>query len=266
MKIFHKKCGGTGFLRPSCGVILIVFAAIALNGSHALGKSYQCGDPNDDGNVNIGDAVTIIDYIFRGSGLPPQPDAADANCNGAIDVGDAVSLINHVFSGGPAPCSDCPPIGQYILFEVCYSNFAWAPTLKGFYVNNNGQVITYEYDYDQVTWPAPQWHEEYTEWELMYRYNHNPRLCQTIPDYQLNVMYQLVEPASEGPISDTVFRCFDFGEIYSVAYIFDADNGVYQPVLLELAGDFAQKNFSPEAEQLVEWLMICGYDEFPCRY
>jgi hypothetical protein len=67
--------------------------------------AYIPGDANGDRLVNIGDAVCIINRIFR-DGAPFNPtEAADANCDGSVNVGDAVYLVNHIFRGGPAPCS-----------------------------------------------------------------------------------------------------------------------------------------------------------------
>ena len=63
------------------------------------------GDANGDRSVNIGDAVFIVNYIFK-SGLAPVPYlAGDANCDQLVNIGDAVYLINYIFKGGPAPCS-----------------------------------------------------------------------------------------------------------------------------------------------------------------
>ncbi len=67
---------------------------------------YLCGNANADLLINVGDAVYLINYIFR-SGPTPQPlRAGDANCDGQINVGDAVYLISYIFRGGSAPC--CP--------------------------------------------------------------------------------------------------------------------------------------------------------------
>lgn len=67
---------------------------------------YLCGDANADMTVNVGDAVYMISYVFKG-GPPPVPvDGGDANCDGNPNVGDAVYLIAYVFKGGPGPC--CP--------------------------------------------------------------------------------------------------------------------------------------------------------------
>jgi outer membrane protein assembly factor BamB len=70
--------------------------------------SYVCGDANGDGQPNVGDAVFIINYVFKGGAAPVPLVAADANCDGGVNVGDAVYLISYVFSGGAAPCASCP--------------------------------------------------------------------------------------------------------------------------------------------------------------
>jgi hypothetical protein len=65
------------------------------------------GDANNDGTVNIGDAVYVIAYVFKG-GPPPTPYpicSGDANCDCQCNIGDAVYVIAYVFKGGPAPCS-----------------------------------------------------------------------------------------------------------------------------------------------------------------
>jgi hypothetical protein len=70
---------------------------------------YICGDSNGDDAVNIGDAVTLINYVFKG-GPPPDPEClGDANGDASVNVGDAVYLINFVFSGGPEPVEGCCP-------------------------------------------------------------------------------------------------------------------------------------------------------------
>jgi M6 family metalloprotease-like protein len=67
---------------------------------------YICGDANGDRSLNIGDAVFVISYVFRGGTAPSPVEAGDANCDGKVNVGDAVYIVNYVFRGGPAPC--CP--------------------------------------------------------------------------------------------------------------------------------------------------------------
>jgi len=70
-----------------------------------------CGDANDDGSVNISDAVTIINFVFIGGKSPYPYFVADSNCDCSVNVSDAVVVINYVFIGGDSPCQlpGCPP-------------------------------------------------------------------------------------------------------------------------------------------------------------
>jgi hypothetical protein len=61
------------------------------------------GDANGDGQVNLADAVYLVNWLFIG-GPPPEPmEAGDANCDGGVDLADAVYIINYLFIGGPPP-------------------------------------------------------------------------------------------------------------------------------------------------------------------
>lgn len=68
--------------------------------------AYICGDANDDEQTDVGDAVYLIAYVFKGGPAPEPLVAGDANCDGEVNVGDAVYVIQYVFNGGPEPC--CP--------------------------------------------------------------------------------------------------------------------------------------------------------------
>ncbi len=68
---------------------------------------YSPGDANLDGSVDIGDAVYLINYIFKGGPAPEVPNWADVNADCAVNVGDAVYLVNYVFNSGPEPQPGC---------------------------------------------------------------------------------------------------------------------------------------------------------------
>ena len=68
-------------------------------------KSFDYGDANGDGIIDVGDVVHLINYLFKGGPDPNPLEAGDANCDQAVDVGDVVWLINYLFkSGDPPPC------------------------------------------------------------------------------------------------------------------------------------------------------------------
>jgi hypothetical protein len=66
-----------------------------------------CGDANGDAKVSVGDAVFIINYVFRGGPSPQEDKCADPNNDYMINTGDAVFLVNRIFRDGLGP--DCTP-------------------------------------------------------------------------------------------------------------------------------------------------------------
>jgi hypothetical protein len=69
------------------------------------------GETNGDGSFDLGDAVTVLLYLFRGGWAPRCLDAMDADDSGAIDVSDAIFLLRSLFLGGSAPPPPFPDPG-----------------------------------------------------------------------------------------------------------------------------------------------------------
>jgi hypothetical protein len=68
-----------------------------------------CGDANDDGIINVSDAVFLINYLFIPGSPAPSP-LCRGECNGdsILNISDAVYLINHIFVPGfPQIVSNC---------------------------------------------------------------------------------------------------------------------------------------------------------------
>ena len=56
--------------------------------------NYILGDVNGNGGVDIGDAVSIVNYLVGKESTTFVEKAADTNNNGGIDIGDAVTIVN----------------------------------------------------------------------------------------------------------------------------------------------------------------------------
>ncbi|HVR75371.1 MAG TPA: SdrD B-like domain-containing protein [Planctomycetota bacterium] len=74
---------------------------------------FQRGDCNFDTRINVTDAVILIgslcasgDCLFK----PPCLDACDANDDGRLDLADAIRILSWLFTRGPAP----PPPGPLV--------------------------------------------------------------------------------------------------------------------------------------------------------
>lgn len=59
-------------------------------------ENYILGDVSGNGQVDIGDAVSIVNYIVGKPSLNFTEAAADTNKNGMVDIGDAVTIINFI--------------------------------------------------------------------------------------------------------------------------------------------------------------------------
>jgi hypothetical protein len=65
------------------------------------------GDVNGDGNVDLGDVVFLLNYLFKSGGAPEPLSVGDANGDCNVDIGDVIYLLNYLFKGGISPVAGC---------------------------------------------------------------------------------------------------------------------------------------------------------------
>ncbi|MEZ5359705.1 MAG: dockerin type I repeat-containing protein [Candidatus Zixiibacteriota bacterium] len=82
---------------------LVVLLASLSGSTSAVVCSGVAGDANNDGNVNLIDAVFVYAYLFQGGDAPPCPEQADANGDCNINLIDYVYLYVYLFQGGNPP-------------------------------------------------------------------------------------------------------------------------------------------------------------------
>ena len=69
------------------------------------------GNANNDGNVDLGDGILILGYLFVSDSIGCL-DAADCDDNGQIDITDAIYLFTYQFAGGAPPVAPFPDCGE----------------------------------------------------------------------------------------------------------------------------------------------------------
>ena len=72
-----------------------------------VAQAYVWGDANGNGEVEMGDVVYLVNYLYKGGPEPDPPASGDPNNDCVIDLGDIVYLLNYLFRGGPAPLQGC---------------------------------------------------------------------------------------------------------------------------------------------------------------
>ena len=82
--------------------------------THATGGPvtpvFHRGDADNNGSLQLTDAVRILNVLFLGVGTIGCKDAADADDNGSVQLTDAVRILNVLFLGvGTIPSPGPPP-------------------------------------------------------------------------------------------------------------------------------------------------------------
>ncbi len=77
---------------------------------YELTGTFVRGDANRNGRVELGDAITVFLHLYRGLELQCE-DAADTNDDGEIEMVDGVSILNFIYLEGNAPLAPYPGSG-----------------------------------------------------------------------------------------------------------------------------------------------------------
>ena len=80
-----------------------------------VGFRFVRRDCNDDGEVNISDAVSILNWLFGGNAAVGCVAALNTNGDAGVNITDAVSLLNFLFAGGASPVDPFPDCGPGML-------------------------------------------------------------------------------------------------------------------------------------------------------
>jgi hypothetical protein len=75
------------------------------------GLVFLRGEANDDGKVDISDAVHVLNWLFLGEAEPGCLAAADVHGDKTVNISDPVYLLSHLFLGGPPPPAPFPECG-----------------------------------------------------------------------------------------------------------------------------------------------------------
>lgn len=86
-----------------CGSVASTTVMVSLLAPSSCGEVFKRGDVNQDGTVNIVDALAGLNYLFvPGSSVPQCLDSMDANDDGQLNLLDPVTLLRYLFIPGSA--------------------------------------------------------------------------------------------------------------------------------------------------------------------
>ncbi len=77
-----------------------------------LAPMFLRGDCNDDGGVDIADALCMLIWMFQGNTSPNCVASTNVNGDDGVDISDPLALLNHLFGSAPPPVAPYPACGR----------------------------------------------------------------------------------------------------------------------------------------------------------
>jgi hypothetical protein len=137
-----------------------------------------------------------------------------------------------------------------VLFDSYRLNTDWGYELEGIYVDSDGLV--WHYERSEPWYPAEQKASVVLEQDLLQKYGDAKRVGSVDPRV-LEQMVALIPGAARGRVARET-PSFERSGSLDVAYVFIRRTGNYDTVFLNGSGAWAARNFSREAQTLLEWL------------
>jgi len=168
-----------------------------------------------------------------------------------IARGTALALLVLLAGCGHTAANDrSEEIGRYV-FDVYEENYAWGHTLRGFVIERDGRVRTYDHS-DERWLPTQDRAGRVAETDLADKfYGSKARL--TLSADAVRAKAQLLPAAAHGTIT-RFSQSRDRGRFAFVGYIYDPDRSSYRPVVVGADGDWLETNTAPAAQELLQWL------------
>ena len=166
---------------------------------------------------------------------------------GTFAVIVAALVVNGCKNDTTGPESSRAPV----LLEIEYVNYAWVPTFKGFYLDAQGDV--YSYDREGAQWPDRD-SRVLTEPQLMDKFSLKRELVESLGAAAATTAAAKIPLINQSQLSQPKTQCADAGVLTYRAYTHGPIDGTYVPLLLRAEGDVAQENTSAAARELVAFI------------
>jgi hypothetical protein len=166
----------------------------------------------------------------------------------ALIAGGLTTVVDGIAGAQSKPA---PPVvsTQKFLCEQTYMNFAWGFQSSGLYIDADGGVYAFTPQRGKGNEP-----ETLSEEELTARYATGRRLLRTLPAAQVAEMAALIPQTAKGPYSPRKQEGADMGGKVTSCYVFEATSQRYRPIMLTTTGDWSNRNLSPAAARLANWV------------
>ncbi len=143
-----------------------------------------------------------------------------------------------------------PLAGGFVVFESYRVETDWGYKLEGIYIDTDG--VVWRYQRDEPWYPKEQRATVVSEADLLKKFAGAEEVG-AIDPMVLAEKAGLIEPAGKGRVARGTPSMERSGSL-DVAYAYAPRTGNFNAIFLRGTGDWAARNSSPEAGELVRWL------------
>ena len=159
-------------------------------------------------------------------------------------------LVSLSACGHSAAKDEFEDIGRYV-FDVYEENYSWGHTLRGFVIERDGRVRSYDHS-DERWIPTQDRAGRLPETDLADKF-YGSKVRLTLAADAVHAKAKLLPTVAHGTIT-RFSQSRDRGRFAFVGYIYDRYWSSYRAVVVGADGDWLETNTSPEAKELLEWL------------
>jgi hypothetical protein len=141
-------------------------------------------------------------------------------------------------------------------FHVEFTNNAWGIDHRGLYINDSGEVYSY-----QLEQPSDlERDDSYTEQELDDLFAHNQAYLITLESSEFSSMVSMSERVETDSMTDPENSCVDAGIYRYSTFDYNKDTGIYSDILLYQTGDWRIVNNDANAIVLRDRLIALALE------
>jgi hypothetical protein len=141
--------------------------------------------------------------------------------------------------------------GQKLLFELSYINNAWTYQHKGFIIDNEGNILTYD---NPDKWNFPDDDRLLTEEQV----DENLSMCNTsgekISATELRKFTNYIDNIASSKVTAPKNRGADMGSRGYYCYLFSEATSTYKEFIIKMEGDWECENLNFYSKRIADWM------------
>jgi hypothetical protein len=140
---------------------------------------------------------------------------------------------------------------QAIIFQLDYINYSWGYQHKGFIIDYEGNVLTYN---NPETWNFPDEDFSISKSQVAENIASCMRSGMRIPDEELHKYSNYIKNIASSKVSALKNVAADAGSLQFICYQLSENTGIYKGHLIKMEGDFTCENLNFFAKKTSSWM------------